>query len=799
VNTKGKSSILQKLFLGSILIGSVALYPPQIHAVSIDDWQYGEEYTSEMVAPRPTVPTSPQKMPATPSNTPTAKDYAQTAAERKTKEQTIILIGISNVLIILATIYLIYRLVTIKKPKHPWAKKLLIVAIIVLLACVVISAGGLTTLPKGTSGTIDYSLSAIRAVTFSLFLNFYILALLVYTATHLVWAVVAKIKHNKHPVGRHLIRAFSLLIPYIIFVAIRTVLTNLTGAAIETSDITIGGSGTSGSSYKTVTSTGMGSNKRNLGGGVPAPTPSSFAMEDANIGFSTGGAKDINNFRENIENNYLPLPTDITYEGLFYDYYFDTGQTKECIELFCPTYSYAQTKDPFSQQFEEYITVGLNSGIKEKDFQRKKLNLVVVLDISGSMGSAFDRYYYDHMGNQHAWEEEGADYTKTKMQVANESVVAMLDHLQAGDRFGMVLFDDRAYLAKPLNLVEETDMRSIKDHILQIDDQGGTNMESGMQMGTALFDDYKSADRSVYENRIIFLTDAQPNTGAVSEYTLKGMAQNNAENKVYTTFVGVGVDFNSELVEFISKVKGANYYSVHSSTEFAYRMAEGFDYMVTPLVFDLNLHLESPDYDLDWVFGTPEADESTGEILKVNTLFPSDSEDGEVKGGIILVKLRKKSGATGRTIKLTASYVDRQEKSHRNVEEIVLPVFEDESYDNLGIRKSILLTRYANLLKNWTLEERKYERDPDRPINYTLVNEYDGIIVPPERYMTSRWERQSIPLRVSSQYASYFDRFKSYFEQEMQVLGDETLITEIEILKRLSAETDYDSVVVTPN
>ena len=30
------------------------------------------------------------------------------------------------------------------------------------------------------------------------------------------------------------------------------------------------------------------------------------------------------NFRENIAAGYLPLPTDVTYEGIVKDYYFDT-------------------------------------------------------------------------------------------------------------------------------------------------------------------------------------------------------------------------------------------------------------------------------------------------------------------------------------------------------------------------------------------------------------------------------------------------------------------------------------------
>ena len=76
----------------------------------------------------------------------------------------------------------------------------------------------------------------------------------------------------------------------------------------------------------------------------------------------------------------------MTYEGLFYDYYFDPGVIQECQKLFCPAYSYAVSRDPFSGEPQYYLSVGLNSGVK--DFQRKKLNLVVVLDYSGSMGSS---------------------------------------------------------------------------------------------------------------------------------------------------------------------------------------------------------------------------------------------------------------------------------------------------------------------------------------------------------------------------------------------------------------------------
>lgn len=39
----------------------------------------------------------------------------------------------------------------------------------------------------------------------------------------------------------------------------------------------------------------------------------------------TGGAQDVANFRENVAAGKLPLPSDVTFEGLCKEYYFDTS------------------------------------------------------------------------------------------------------------------------------------------------------------------------------------------------------------------------------------------------------------------------------------------------------------------------------------------------------------------------------------------------------------------------------------------------------------------------------------------
>ncbi len=514
-----------------------------------------------------------------------------------------------------------------------------------------------------------------------------------------------------------------------------------------------------------------------LGGGVAYAS----LMESDGIGFSTGGAKDINNFRKNIKNNYLPLSTDITYEGLFYDYFFDTGEVQECSKLFCPSYSFAISKDPLSNEDEYYMQLGLNSGLKESDFKRKKLNLVVVLDVSGSMGSSFNRYYYDRFGNESFKEDE--DYSKSKMQVASESVVGLLDHLNEDDRFGMVLFDDQAYLAKPLREVSETDIDAIKDHVLEIMDQGGTNMEAGYKKGTSLFDEYNDADSEEYENRIIFLTDAMPNRGILDEESLFGMTKKNADDKIYTTFIGIGVDFNTELIDYITKIRGANYYSVHSASEFKTRMDDEFEYMVTPLVFNLILNFDAPGYLIEKVYGSPEANESTGEIMKVNTLFPSKKEDGETKGGIVILKLKKIG--SDESIKITTTYEDRSGKTDGEEVQTIFPQKTSDYYDNSGIRKGILLARYVNLMRNWIDDERVSIAEKK---SVTPIMDYEtGIVIPLEANFTlGRWERQSVPLQVSEEYKKMILDFTDYFKSEAAAIGDDSLSIEIEVMEVLS-------------
>lgn len=499
---------------------------------------------------------------------------------------------------------------------------------------------------------------------------------------------------------------------------------------------------------------------------------SGIISSESSLGFTTGGSQNIENYRKNIEEGYFPMISSITYNGIFSEYYFDTGRKdaeKNTEDMFYPSYSVAISKDPLSGEEEYYMSVGLNSNIKESDFQRKKLNLVLVWDISGSMSSTLDEYYYDSF-------DSNSEY-KSKMQVAAESINMLIDRLNPEDSLGIVLFESNSHVAKELNINSEIDLNAIKEHILEVGTCGGTNFEAGYKDATELFKDYEFKNNDEYENRIIVLTDAMPNIGDTSNKSLLGMVRKNAEDGIYTTFLGIGVDFNTELIEKITDVKGANYYAVNSEDEFNLKMDEEFEYMVTPLVFDLQLNLESEGYIIEKVYGSDT--ENYGELMNVNTLFPSKSEGGETKGGIVLLKLKKEADSE-EPLKLIVNYTDRNGEKHSNEQEVVFENSDEEYYDNTGIRKGIVLTRYVNIIKDWIA----YERTEDE--KFMIIND-NGITDFDEEYFIGlgEHENQSVDLTVSDEYKKIFLELKEYMEKENQELKDETLEREIEILEKL--------------
>eukprot|EP01084_Bolivina_argentea_P298818 514996_1 len=170
-------------------------------------------------------------------------------------------------------------------------------------------------------------------------------------------------------------------------------------------------------------------------------------------------------------------------------------------------------------EYEYYLSVGLNSNIKKDEFKRKNLNLVIILDKSGSMNNKFRNYSNDtdsssdSSDSDNEQDNNGNTNNDTQMTIANNSVIALLKHLTDKDRFGLVTFDTSATIIQKLQFMNEINLIELKQNIISIKADGGTDFECGYNCSIELYKKLLDINNNEYENRIIVLTDAQPNVG----------------------------------------------------------------------------------------------------------------------------------------------------------------------------------------------------------------------------------------------------------------------------------------------
>eukprot|EP01084_Bolivina_argentea_P278398 475582_1 len=403
--------------------------------------------------------------------------------------------------------------------------------------------------------------------------------------------------------------------------------------------------------------------------------------ESMKFRFSVNGAKDTKNFRKCIKCGIVPRMNSITSESIFYDYYFGENDSKNIIEeqkddkcgLFYPSFHWARNKTFYddmhdTNDFTYYISVGLESNMREDSFVRDPLNVMIILDISGSMNACFDTYTID-----------GCD--ESQIEIAKKCVINLLnEHLNVDcDRFGMVVFHDECMLIQELQFVNKINVPKLQERISNITAEGGTNMMNGYELAMKEFENVMHCNdiiecdefehKNAYANRMIFLTDANVSKEKDGIDLIKSIKTNALKkvNPIFCSFIGVGIDFDHDLVCEIGSIKGSNYFSVHSNKDFIQTMNGEFDFMVSPILFDLKLILKiNKLFTIDKVYGTNENKQNqiakNGQIIYINTLFLSKPNENEKsKGGIVVIKLKEnnKCELMNNNINITVSYKDK--------------------------------------------------------------------------------------------------------------------------------------------
>lgn len=160
------------------------------------------------------------------------------------------------------------------------------------------------------------------------------------------------------------------------------------------------------------------------------------------------------------------------------------------------------------------------------------INVAVVLDRSGSMAGA-------------------------KLEKARQAAAVALDQLGPDDFFSLVVYDDEAEVLIPPQKAGNKD--ALKEKIHGIRDGGGTALYAGVEKGAAQLRKYFDKEKV---NRIILLSDGNANVGPSKPTDLAKLGKELREEGQNVSTVGLGDDYNEDLMTALAEASHANYYYV---------------------------------------------------------------------------------------------------------------------------------------------------------------------------------------------------------------------------------------------
>jgi Ca-activated chloride channel homolog len=304
----------------------------------------------------------------------------------------------------------------------------------------------------------------------------------------------------------------------------------------------------------------------------------SIVVTGTKMNVRQGGAQDIKHFRDVASDVGMPRPESLTVEGLMGEHDLTLPASAKCAQLFCLVGEAMEARLLGRNDDKLFVGLGFASNVDAATWKRDPINLVAVVDQSGSMDGE-------------------------PLDLVRQSLTRMVGQMRAGDRISIILYGDDAHVfLKPTDLA--SNRGKILDAIASIESQGSTNMESGLKLGyETAFNDlakFKGA------TRLMLFTDEQPNVGATDAGSFMGMAEDASKRGVGLTTIGVGVQYDGALATQIGSVRGGNLFFISSPQDVASTFDKQLDTMVSQVAHDVRMTIAPVNgYKISGIFGVP--------------------------------------------------------------------------------------------------------------------------------------------------------------------------------------------------
>jgi Ca-activated chloride channel family protein len=297
--------------------------------------------------------------------------------------------------------------------------------------------------------------------------------------------------------------------------------------------------------------------------------------------------------------------------------------------------------------------------------ERPPLNVAVVIDRSGSM--------------------EGKP-----LQQAKDAASRFIDQLSDRDRMALVQYDDTAQVVVASTPLDREGRARLRSAVTAMRVGGSTNLHGGMALGR---DEVQRTFQSGQVSRVILMSDGKANTGVTDSGEIAEAARQAADRGVRITSVGIGLDYNEDLMETIAEAGRGNYYYVRDAGALDAVMAGELKSIQGTVATAVELRLDAAcdGVEIAEVLGYESRKDGAATVVPMADLTGNDSRK-------LLVALRVPDRSNGRIGALSGELSYKDAKSGATVKTRVALALEVTD-DHVAVESSIDKDVMAMVLK----------------------------------------------------------------------------------------------------
>jgi Ca-activated chloride channel family protein len=296
---------------------------------------------------------------------------------------------------------------------------------------------------------------------------------------------------------------------------------------------------------------------------------------------------------------------------------------------------------------------------KAKSSTRPPLNLSIVIDRSGSMSG-------------------------DKIESAKEAASGLIENLGPSDRVSLVQYDHQAQVLVPSTLADEKGKSALMAALDGITPGGSTNLHDGMALG---IEEVISKQDAGQASRVILLSDGRANSGIVDPSELALDASAAAERGIRVTTVGLGLDYNEDLMEDIAINGAGHYYYVKGAADlqpiFAGELSDLQDTVATRA--ELRLEPSCTDVEIIEVYGYRMKREGGAVVIPI-----PDLAGGDTRKVVLRVKANAARVSSGNVLKTSFAFDDRAGKRQESKGGLGLVISKDKKASVASVNKDVL-------------------------------------------------------------------------------------------------------------